>query len=114
MQFYDEHPMHLPNDGEYYFNILVICIAISEDYADEILPEGVEDIWYCDHLTDPRPYAIHFYREDPDEMYDEEEDDCNDYEISYYPHCVVELSPTLGVTWFEMLDFDTEDLWRID
>lgn len=114
MVFYDENPMHLPNDAQYYFNILVVCIAISDEYGDEILPSGVEDIWFCDHLTDPRPYAIHFYREEQEEMYDEEIEDYNDYEIEVFPHCVIEISETLGITWFHMIDFDTDDNWRID
>lgn len=115
MLFFDEHPLHLPKDAVYYFNILVICIAVSPEYTDEIFPEGVVDLWYCDHLTDPRPYAIHFYAvDDVEEMYDEEADDYNDYEITFHPHCVVETDPKLGITWFHMIDFDTDDNWRID
>lgn len=107
MNFFEEDPMSLPQDGQYYFNILVKTIAINPQQAEQYLGKGIDEIVYIDQITGPRPYIFYCY-------IDDELDKDIEYEIEYIPHCVVEVSESLGVSWWEMLDFDTEDPWRID
>lgn len=107
MNFFDEDPMSLPCDAQYYFNILVICVAINPQCSDEILGEGIEELTYIDKITDARPCAVFLY-------VDDELDDDIEYEMECYPHCVVEVSGQLGVSWWPMLEFDTDDPWRIE
>lgn len=107
MSFFDEEPMSLPRDGQYYFNILVVCIGVSPQLMQENGFSDLLDIWDIQELTEPRPKIIHIYQ---DECLDED----IEYEMTYFPHCVVEVSPSLGVSWWDMLDFETDDPWRID
>ncbi len=39
-----------------------------------------------------------------------------DFALEIYPHCVVEVSPDMEITWFSMYtENDTEpDPWRLD
>lgn len=107
MYFFDEDPMSLPNDAQYYFNICVTTIAIHPQCAEQYLGANVEEAIYTEQITSPRPRVYYFY-------IDDELDEDMEYEIENFPHCVVEISKTLGVAWWEMIDFDTNDLWRID
>lgn len=101
MNFFSEEPAHLPWDGQYYFNVLVINIGTSNAIdADE---DTFLDIWYIEALTCPRPIVVHLY-------YD---DELEEPTITYHPHSVVEISPTLGVSWYSMGDIESEDPWRI-
>lgn len=112
MHFFDINPNHLPHDGQYYFNVLVITIALNletwQEAIEDISIEGLESIWYTDQLTSPRPTAIHVY-------YEEEldgEEGC-DFEITAYEHKVVEISSN-GIAWYDMIDWDTDDPWDFD
>ncbi len=107
MNFFDEDPMALPRDAQYYFNIVVRTIGVNPQYAEKYLGDNVDEICFLDKLTDPRPQMFYFF-------IDDELDKDMEYEIESYPHCVVEVSEQLGVSWWEMIDFDTEDPWRID
>lgn len=107
MNFFNEDPDTLPIDGQYYFNILVRTIAINPLVAEQYLGKGIDEACYIEKLTDPRPQLFYCF-------VDDELNPDIDYEIESYPHCVVEVSEQLGVSWWEMLDFDTEDPWRID
>lgn len=107
MNFFDEDPMSLPRDGQYYFNILVRTIAVNPRCAEQYLGKDIDEMCFIEKLTDPRPQMYYCF-------VDDELDEDLDFEIECFPHCVVEVSKSLGVSWWEMLDFDTEDPWRID
>lgn len=115
MNIFNLDPNSMPHDAEYYFNILVVNIAVRES-----LQMGNEDfytdIWDISHITDPRPYIIHLYTED-DELFEDDER----YMIMLYSNTAVEVSPTLGVSFYDMFDDDDdegdiqlEDLWRLE
>lgn len=119
MTFYDIPENGLPRENEYYFNVLVICIAVIPQLAKELLGENVDEIYYLDQITSTRPTVYHFYIEPElgiqyDETEEEEYREEVVYEICLFPHSVVEISPQGEISFFEMLDFDTEDFWRID
>lgn len=115
MGFYDYDPMSLPKDAQYYFNILIIQVQVPLDKAEEVF--GSPDItsyWNIEGVNEPRPYAVCFYTEE--ELFEEEDDEFyEDIEIAslyLYPHCVIEVDPNLGVSWYNMFDEDYGDLWR--
>lgn len=111
MTFFDENPMHLPADAKYFFDVAVICIAVRESLGGEY-----EDIWDLEGILEPRPYVIHFYK-DCDELFQPQ----NNWEMDIYHHCVVEVSDSLGVSFYSTYDSDEEydgefvdpdDFWR--
>lgn len=110
MNFFDIKPESLPFDGQYYFNILVIVMAVNKEAWTQLVADtdiqGLECIWYTDEITSPQPKAYCIYLEDSlreDEL----------FEISIYPHKVVEISGN-DISWYDMIDFDTDDPWSID
>lgn len=105
MNFYDIDPMALELGSQFYYNILVHVLLISEN-DDSIIPLGVEEQWYCDGLTDARPKIYGVCRTN-----DLDEDSL--YEVECHPHSVVEITKEGEVTWYNMLDFDTNDPWAI-
>lgn len=107
MNFFDEDPMSLPRDGQYYFNILVRTIAVNPSLAKKIFPEKIDEICFIGDITQPRPCVTYTF-------IDDELDDDIEFEIECHPHCVVEISQSLGVSWWDMLDFDTNEPWRIE
>lgn len=112
MTFYDIPENHLPSDAQYYFNVLAISIAT--DNAEDF-PPGVDEIWYTDRLTEPEPHIYHFCLINNSKEEEEEENGIiEDLEIEVLPHQVVEIHPTLGVCLYDMIDFETGNLWRID
>lgn len=116
MNFFDIKPESLPHDGQYYFNILVITIALNSDnwrdFVEETQMEGLTCVWYLDELTNPEPRAICVYLEDGLDEDDEEEERVL-FSMEFYPHKVVEIS-SQGVAWYDMLDFETGDFWSIN
>lgn len=110
MNFFDLDPNACPKDAYYHFNILVIVI-----YGDPEEMMGYEDIWFTDHVTDPRPYAVHFVSidDETDEYLQEEYGETVQYAIEMYPHCVLEIDPELGVHWYDMYEEEGEDPWRL-
>lgn len=108
MTFFDNHPQHLPYDGEYYYNILVVCIGMQPYIAKEVFPQQeVKDIWDIDNITAARPYAVHIYE-------DSGLDRDIDFEIQCFPHTVLEVSQKYGLSFYDMIDFDTENPWEIE
>ena len=107
MNFFDEDPMSLPRDAQYYFNVLVRIIGIHPSLANEVLGKGIEEVCYIEDIAEPRPTITYCFT-------DESLDEDTEFEIECFPHCVVEVSQSLGVSWWDMLDFDTDDPWRID
>lgn len=59
--FFDEPYLDLPEKAQYYFNILIISIAISPQYAQEIFQNKAISLWDIQGVNDPRPIAIHIY-----------------------------------------------------
>lgn len=110
--FYQFSPDSLPKGAQYYFNILVVTFVLSPQFQqeEEVISGEVDDIWFLDNLLDARPYIVHVY---VDEEIDWEEEDV-DFMIDYEPHCVVEVGQNGEICWYDMIDFDTEDPWRID
>lgn len=104
MSFFNIDPNELP-EANYFFNIFVINIAVRE--SANILNKGLLDYWSIEAILEPRPYVIHFYIDNniPEDY---------DWLIESYSHCVLEIHPTLGVSWYDMIDFDTYDPWDID
>ena len=105
MYFYDIDPMAFESGSQFYFNVVVYIMLIHED--DPFLPKDVDEQWYCDKITDARPTIYGVCRTD-DLTYEEV------YEIECYPHCVVEITKEQEVMWYDMLEFDTEDMWKIE
>jgi hypothetical protein len=81
---------------------LVYCVAVDP----EVFPyKNMQDIWYIDKINSPKPSIFHFYI-DPTIEYE--------WEIEAFPHSVVEITPKGVISFYDMIDFDTEDPWRID
>ena len=86
--FFDEPYNALPKDAQYYFNILIICVAVSPQYAQEIFQQNIIDMWDIQNINDGRPFAVH--------------------------NQVLEVDPKLGISFYEMIDYDIDDPWRLD
>lgn len=111
--FFDlEGGLYDPN-SQFYFNVMVYEIGLAPaDWAEvfgDIEIENMTSIRYLQYLTDARPRMYLFYPLDEQEAI---EKDIN-FDIAYYDHQVVEVNGT-NVTWTDMIDFDTDDLWRIN
>ena len=59
--FFDEPYLQLPQDAQYYFNVLILCIAVSPQFAQEMFQNNIVDMWDIQKVTDARPIAIHIY-----------------------------------------------------
>lgn len=105
--FFDEPYNALPKDAQYYFNILIICIAVSPQYAQEIFQQNIIDMWNIQNINDGRPFAVHIYT-----THHINKD--FEYELQCLPHQVLEVDPKLGISFYEMIDYDTDDPWRLD
>lgn len=104
MSFFNENPMKLPEGANYYFNILIVNIAVRT--SADILTEGLEEYWDISTILEPRPYVIHFYIDNnlPEDY---------DWQFECYPHKVLEIHPDLGISWYDMIDFTSDDPWGI-
>ena len=102
--FYDIDPTAFPQGAQFFFNILVALFSIPLE-SDSILPLNIERYWYLEALTKPQPYAILFFRDasitDP----------TVEFEYELIPHCVIEITQQQEVSWYEMVDYDTDDPW---
>lgn len=116
MNIFNIPPSSMPADASYYFNVLVVNIAVKESLQfgrDEIY----SDIWDTSHITDPRPFVIHLYAEDDEEFNDDE-----NYIVELITNMAVEISESLGVSFYSMFDDEDddegdikpEDLWRLE
>lgn len=108
----------LPKDSSYYFNILVKCIAISPQCAEECeFPDGVQEIWYLDNINSSHPFITRVY---VDNGLDEENFDADIefadtlFEVYCYPHQVVEITKDNQILHYDFIDFDFSDPWRLD
>lgn len=105
MTFFDVQPEDWDEGTNFYFNVLMRIIAVRP--GSGILDHGVQEYWDMDHLTDARPYCTLFYLN-----YFLDKD--TDWEIECVPHCVVGVRQGESPEWIEMIDFDTQEPWRID
>lgn len=102
----------MPADGQYYFDVCVINVAVRESLQQEM-----DEIWDLSGILEPRPYVFHFFT-DMDCTFEEG----RDWDIEVEHHCVVEVSDSLGVSFFvtdasddefENGDYaDPNDFWR--
>lgn len=117
MLFYDISPNAFPAGAQYYFDVLVYNIAII---ADDFFENDLTDIWYLERVTDAQPIVFHFFKE---EEFNEDdwdlEDECEDFDdvdygIQVLHHQVVEVHPDLGVSLYDMTDYETRGIWGFD
>ena len=101
--FFDISPAALPQDTEYYFNVLVIICHVGP----KTLQEGLTRVEDISKIKDPRPVCcIWFEDEDIPE---------GGVGIELFDHAVVEVNNKTGeVCWYEMLDFDCKHLFSIE
>ena len=59
--FFDHDLNSFPSGARFYFNIMVVVIYFSNRAS--LLPIDVQDCWVIDHITDARPYALYFLRD---------------------------------------------------
>lgn len=105
--FWDLRPEAFSAGAQFYFNVLVICIAVSPSQAEYIFGnKDVQEFYTIDELTSSRPIFKYFY------INDDIKEDLG-FEVVYNPHSIVVLSDG-EVTWYDMIDFLTEDLWEIN
>jgi hypothetical protein len=61
MAFFDEDPKYLPEGSQYYYDVLVIDVAVDIRNADYFFPGDIYDIWYTDYINSSRPKLYHFF-----------------------------------------------------
>lgn len=63
--FFDIPREFFSKNSDFYFNILVISIAVRPELMREYLGvDGIDSIWFLTHLTDSRPKFIYCYAEE--------------------------------------------------
>lgn len=99
-----ELPDHaLPQNCEYYFNILTIEVAVPIGTLQKIC--NATDLEDISRIKDSRPIFMYIY----------EDEECDDWEYEATPHTVVEVNTkTNEISWYDMLDFETERPWAIE
>lgn len=104
--FFDLPESALPRNCEYYFNVLFIGVKLPEGELEKITGmEGLDEFSDISRIKDPRPICVYYY----------EDKDTHTWNIEATPHAVVEFNTkTNEVSWYDMLDFDTESPWAID
>lgn len=104
-QFFDIPQEYLPANCDYYFNVLMIELAVPIGALEKTFGITEYEDRLC--LTSPRPRYLYVYE---DETVNDE-----DGELEVYPHVVVEINrDTNEFSWYDMLDFQTERPWAID
>lgn len=95
----------LPQNCEYYFNILTITVAVPVGTLQKTC--GTTEFHDLSRLKDARP--IYLY------MYEDEDEECDMWETDAIPHTVVEVNTkTNEISWYGMIDFETERPWAIE
>lgn len=74
------------------------------------MPQGCLDYWDISGVTEARPYAVHVYSDD--NIHQELERD-EDFSVICIPHTVLQEHPTLGISWYRMIDWDTDTPWDL-
>lgn len=115
MSFYDIDPSSLPNDSQFYHNVLVVLVG----FPPEKWQFEEDEIWYLDHITSARPYAICFYVDEEFDLDYEEEDNLGDIQeqdfyLQFDKHSVVEVCSDNSIQWYPKDEgsFDLEEAWQ--
>ena len=94
--FFDTPYSELPKRAQYYFNILIISIAVQPEVLTDILGhKNTVDLWDVQNAS---------YNLDRD----------SDYEICCIPHQVLEITPNNKISFYDMIDYDTDDPWGLE
>ena len=60
--FFDTPYSELPKRAQYYFNILIISIAVQPEVLTDILGhKNTVDLWDVQNINNARPTALHIY-----------------------------------------------------
>lgn len=103
--FFDLPDSSLPRHCEYYFNVLVINAAVPQGTLRELTGENIDNYEDISRIKDARPIYLYVY----------EDEDITEPEVEYNPHSVVEVNTkTFEVSWYDMIDFETERPWAIE
>lgn len=86
MFFEDIDKQTLPASGQYYFNVLIACISMPEDFYVEGYSNYL-DVWDLSAINEPIPFTLHIFQD-------------TEFKKERYNHCVVEVSD-LGVAWYK-------------
>ena len=105
-ELYENDSKLFPKGAQFFFNVLIALITVPSK-ATDILPSGIEEYWYIEAITQPKPYAYVFMR-DPSII-----DPNVEFEWELIPHCVVQINPNQQVRWYELVDYETEDPWDL-
>lgn len=108
--------MSLPANAQYYFNIVVVTILVSQETMNELFDIDLETYWSIENINEPRPYIVGIIKLNEEELQDLNEEFGTEvtYTMEVYPHCVVEVDQQLGVSWFPMFDDEQElDPWSL-
>lgn len=126
--FYTIDPSQLPEDAEFYHNVYLVAISVSQEVWNEIEEwEGLDSVCYMDKLTDPFPKAVVFHidenlgekarEEDLEEMELEEnelenlmlQEEPYDFIVEEFPHAVVQITSDGEITWYDGKSSDEEE-----
>lgn len=117
MSFFDWEPNSLPAQAQYFFNIVVVIILADNETMDELIGKGIQTYWNIENITEPRPYVIGLVRLTDEEIAAEGEEFGEElqYIMEIHSHCVVEVDPQLGVSWYNMFNDEEseQDPWRL-
>jgi len=104
--FFDLPEKALPQNCEYYFNVLMIEVEVpTGELAKVANCPGLWEFTDMSRIKNPRPICIYYY----------ESDDAHTWNIDTTPHTVVEFNTkTREMSWYDMLEFETESPWAID
>lgn len=102
--FFDIDPRALPaGKNKYYFNVLVKLIPLRTGDLTHPTIKGIKNIWFLEHITDPRPWIAYFYIDDNEEP-----------RVFEQPHAVVEVRDNGEVSWMNMLNWTPADRWGLN
>lgn len=102
MTFFKMDPLGFPKGAQFYFNLVIATIEIS--FESDLLPKDIYDYWYLGGIKEARPFAIYIYRHS-------EKTNDNHYDFDVFEHCVLEVDEDQEVSWYDMVDYETEDPW---
>lgn len=110
--FFDLEDGFYGPDSQFYFNVMVYEIGLAPttwfEVFGDIEIEGMVSVKYLQYLTTARPRLYLFYPLNEQEATEQD----IDFDITYYDHQVVEVNGT-NIAWTDMIDFKTDDFWRL-
>lgn len=103
--FFDIPYEYLPQNCDYYFNVLMMELAVPVGALQKQF--GITEYEDRQYLTSARPRYLYIYEDE--DVVDEEG------ELEIVPHTVVEINrDTNEFSWYEMLGYETEYPWSFD